>query len=72
MGIDLHLSTCVDTQSPKYLEMVQGHISLSRLLAGDGRGTLDGCFWHFPFGIGPWLLHKISSLMYNIQIMYRD
>jgi hypothetical protein len=31
MGIDLHLSTCVGTQSPKYLEMAQGHISLSRL-----------------------------------------
>jgi hypothetical protein len=31
MGIDLHLSTCVDTQSPKYLEMAQGHISLSLL-----------------------------------------
>jgi hypothetical protein len=31
MGIDLHLSTCVDTQSPKYLEMAQGHISLSIL-----------------------------------------
>jgi hypothetical protein len=29
MGIDLYLSTCVDTQSPKYLEMAQGHISLS-------------------------------------------
>jgi hypothetical protein len=29
MGIDLHLSTCVDTQSPKYLEMAQRHISLS-------------------------------------------
>jgi hypothetical protein len=29
MGIDLHLSTCVGTQSPKYLEMAQGHISLS-------------------------------------------
>jgi hypothetical protein len=24
-----HLSTCVGTKSPKYLEMVQGHISLS-------------------------------------------
>jgi hypothetical protein len=32
MGIDLHLSTCVDTQSPKYLEMAQVHISLSLLL----------------------------------------
>jgi hypothetical protein len=30
MGIDSHLSTCVCTQSPKYLEMAQGHISLSR------------------------------------------
>jgi hypothetical protein len=30
MGIDSHLSTCVDTQSPKYLEMAQGHISLSK------------------------------------------
>jgi hypothetical protein len=29
MGIDSHLSTCVCTQSPKYLEMAQGHISLS-------------------------------------------
>jgi hypothetical protein len=31
MGIDSHLSTCVGTQSPKYLEMAQGHISLSPL-----------------------------------------
>jgi hypothetical protein len=30
MGINSHLSTCVDTQSPKYLEMAQGHISLSK------------------------------------------
>jgi hypothetical protein len=29
MGIDSQLSTCVGTQSPKYLEMAQGHISLS-------------------------------------------
>jgi hypothetical protein len=33
MGIDSHLSTCVDTQSPKYLEMAQGHISLSNINA---------------------------------------
>jgi hypothetical protein len=32
MGIDSHLSTCVCTQSPKYLEMAQGHISLSQTL----------------------------------------
>jgi hypothetical protein len=30
MSINSHLSTCVGTQSPKYLEMAQGHISLSR------------------------------------------
>jgi hypothetical protein len=29
MGINSHLSTCVCTQSPKYLEIAQGHISLS-------------------------------------------
>jgi hypothetical protein len=29
MDINSHLSTCVGTQSPKYLEMAQGHISLS-------------------------------------------
>jgi hypothetical protein len=31
MGIDSLLSTCVGTQSPKYLEMAQGHISLSHV-----------------------------------------
>jgi hypothetical protein len=30
MGIFSHLSTCVCTQSPKYLEMAQRHISLSK------------------------------------------
>jgi hypothetical protein len=35
MDIDSHLSTCVGTQSPKYLEMAQGHISLSILRQGD-------------------------------------
>jgi hypothetical protein len=32
-GINSHLSTRVGTQSPKYLEMAQGHISLSAPLA---------------------------------------
>jgi hypothetical protein len=36
MGIDSHLSTCVGTQSPKYLEMAQGHISLSGRLLSHG------------------------------------
>jgi hypothetical protein len=31
LGIFSHLSTCVCTQSPKYLEMAQRHISLSIL-----------------------------------------
>jgi hypothetical protein len=37
-----HLSTCVGTQSPKYLEMAQGHISLSTLSMRlvEGRGFL--------------------------------
>jgi hypothetical protein len=30
LGIFSHLSTCVCTQSPKYLEMAQRHISLSK------------------------------------------
>jgi hypothetical protein len=45
MGIDLHLNTCVDTQSPKYLEMAQGHISLS---------LLDLVIWN---GVWPVLMH---------------
>jgi hypothetical protein len=43
------------------------HVSL---LAGDGRGTLDECFWHFSFGIRPGSLQKICSLMYTLQIVY--
>jgi hypothetical protein len=31
MSINSHLNTCVGTQSPKYLEMTQGHISLSNV-----------------------------------------
>jgi hypothetical protein len=41
MGIDSHLSTCVGTQSPKYLEMAQGHISLSTVTVGE-----CGCALH--------------------------
>jgi hypothetical protein len=32
MYINSQLSTCVGTQSPKYIEMAQGHISLSECL----------------------------------------
>jgi hypothetical protein len=44
MGIFSHLSTCVCTQSPKYLEMAQGHISLSqgRSTRTDPRRWRDG------------------------------
>jgi hypothetical protein len=41
-------------------------------VAAGGRVTLGAHFWHFPFGIEPWWLHKISSLMYTLQIVYRD
>jgi hypothetical protein len=54
------------------LEAAAAELWHDRLLAGDGRTTLDVQFWHFPFGIEPWSLHKISSLMYNLQIVYRD
>jgi hypothetical protein len=46
MGIDSHLSTCVGTQSPKYLEMAQRHISLSApsplLIRGSKAGPSEG------------------------------
>jgi hypothetical protein len=45
------------------------HVSL---LPGDGRATLDAQFWHFLFGFGPGSLQKICSLMYTLQIVYRD
>jgi hypothetical protein len=41
MVINSHLSTCVGTQSPKYLEMAQGHISLSRIPTADLLSRLD-------------------------------
>jgi hypothetical protein len=50
MGIFTHLSTCVDTQSPKYLEMAQGHISLSRASAISRAGLLRG--WALTCGSG--------------------
>jgi hypothetical protein len=40
MSINSHLSTCVGTQSPKYLEMAQGHISLSDAIASLRPGAL--------------------------------
>jgi hypothetical protein len=37
-------------------------------VAGGKMSTLSG---HFLFGIGPWPLQKISSLIYTLQILYR-
>jgi hypothetical protein len=36
------------------------------------RHALDERFWHFLFGFGPGSLQKICSLMYTLQIVYRD
>jgi hypothetical protein len=44
MGINSHLSTCVCTQSPKYLEMARGHISLSTTLKATNKAhNLQEC-----------------------------
>jgi hypothetical protein len=42
------------------------------LLGGGGRTTLDAQFLHFLFGFRPGSLQKICSLMYTLQIVYRD
>jgi hypothetical protein len=51
-----HLSTCVGTQSPKYLEMAQGHISLS--LSSFRRITPQTCLSQYAF----WFNKKPSTL----------
>jgi hypothetical protein len=43
MGIFSHLSTCVCTQSPKYLEMAQRHISLSPTAKSDATELVQRC-----------------------------
>jgi hypothetical protein len=48
-----------------------GHVRLHQQVAGAAVTTLDDVFWHFPLGIGSWLLHKISSLIYTLQLLYR-
>jgi hypothetical protein len=35
------MTTCVGTQSPKYLEMAQGHISLSQVRAANEAKELE-------------------------------
>jgi hypothetical protein len=67
MSINSHLSTCVGTQSPKYLEMAQGHISLStfnsdfRPSKAEARpdGALDNFLDVFPF----------NQIIFNIKLL---
>jgi hypothetical protein len=47
MGIDSHLSTRVDTQSPKYLEMAQGHISLSKYYTINWYWSIQTCYCRY-------------------------
>jgi hypothetical protein len=64
MGIDLHLSTCVGTQSPKYLEMARRHISLS-LSYSDEATRGPGWAWHPPTGMLS--SGKVSSLCASLN-----
>jgi hypothetical protein len=58
MGIDSHLSTCVCIQSPKYLEMAQGHISLSapELVVHSGTCGHVGLFLEVELAVAKFLL----------------
>jgi hypothetical protein len=67
MGIDSHLSTCVCTQSPKYLEMAQGHISLSvcpelQNLGNDERPFLGRSKFVVPSGVLSQPKYQVSHL----------
>jgi hypothetical protein len=57
MSINSHLSTCVGTQSPKYLEMTQGHISLS-VSATTSPSDVAFASWHlvceWRWGFAAW------------------
>jgi hypothetical protein len=55
-----------------FIEPSSGHVRLHQQVAGVTVTTLGDVFWHFLLGIGSWLLHKISSLMYTLQIVYID
>jgi len=54
-----------------FIEPSSRHVRLHQQVAGAAVTTLDDVFWHFPLGIGSWLLHKISSLIYTLQLLYR-
>jgi hypothetical protein len=60
MYINSQLSTCVGTQSPKYIEMAQGHISLSKFPTGMKITVIEVCIT----GIWVWLvLGGLDSMM---------
>ena len=52
-----------------FIEPSSRHVRLHQQVAGAAVTTLDDVFWHFPLGIGSWLLHKISSLMYTLHLL---
>jgi hypothetical protein len=71
MSIDLHLSTCVDTQSPKYLEMAQRHISLSGGPRGEkerGRGARVG--WPKWAREGGWAIFPFPFSFSFLSVFY--
>ncbi|AQK83724.1 hypothetical protein ZEAMMB73_Zm00001d037349 [Zea mays] len=53
-----------------FIEPSSRHVRLHQQVAGAAVTTLDDMFWHFPLGIGSWLLQKISSLIYTLQLLY--
>jgi hypothetical protein len=55
--IDQHKSTCVGTQSPKYLEMAQGHISLSLVFRQVSRSSIPYQYNIPNYSI---ILHKLN------------
>ena len=61
-----HLSTCVGTQSPKYLEMAQGHISLSVGLVIPwlvDEGLLLLIVDHYPLALSIHLFGRLVPLL---------
>ena len=55
-----------------FIEPSSGHVRLHQQVAGVTVPALGGSFRPFLFGIGPGSLQKICSLMYTLQIVYRD
>jgi hypothetical protein len=54
-----------------FIEPRSGHVSQLQQVAGATVITLGDVFWQFLLRIGSWLLHKISSLIYTVQFLYR-